>query len=425
MLLSFRAANHRSLRDEQQLLMAPGDMDIPDFPPPKEMSPLPVAGIFGPNASGKSNVVEALQFMRRLVLGFPGGRARGRETEPDEGIDRWPFALDDDSPEHPSVYVVDLLIGGERYTYGFSIDAESVLEEWLYRYSNEGTEEIVFERQGTRISGGARDGLFDVTKYIEVESDVLLMRIFSSVQPKLFDPDVLDSLRRVSDWFRRGLWIRRSLGPVRGAGRAALHNGDPKTLDRLADLLAAADTGIGRISVETRRIPDGEEEREVGRWVFHHRTLRAERTLGIEDQSRGTQALLELGIQAMNVLDRGRTLVIDELDASLHTLLSARLIELFRDPEANPYGAQLIFTSHDAALLGRIRGREVLRGDQIWFTEKNEEGATELYPLSGYSEEEEGNRGRKYLTGRYGAVPFIDDDMFAAALAARESDPGE
>jgi AAA15 family ATPase/GTPase len=111
---------------------------------------------------------------------------------------------------------------------------------------------------------------------------------------------------------------------------------------------------------------------------------------------------------------------VDELDSSLHPYLSARLIRLFADPSTNPRKAQLIFTSHDATLLGRIQGEEVLHRDRIWFTEKNEDGVTELFPLSDFEPAEGVDRERRYLAGRYGAVPVISDELFSGFASEAE-----
>ena len=120
MLLSFRVANHRSIHDEQQLNLAAMEEGDP--------SAVPVAGIFGANAAGKSNAIDALRFMRYMVT------SSHRDAEPDGGIKRFPFALDPVAVDDPSWYVVDLNLHGVRHTYGFSIDSTQVLEEWLFTY---------------------------------------------------------------------------------------------------------------------------------------------------------------------------------------------------------------------------------------------------------------------------------------------------
>jgi uncharacterized protein len=203
-------------------------------------------------------------------------------------------------------------------------------------------------------------------------------------------------------------------------------------LDRLTSLLRAADTGIeGAELVEetkeefavrvarTKALTGGPTSGRRRELFFRHRNGQDGVALSIRDQSLGTQALCDLGIPAFRALDEGLLFVVDELDSSLHPYLTAQLIRLFQSEETNPLGAQLIFTSHDATLLGRIQGEEVLHRDNIWFTEKDDCGATELFPLSDFKPRTEENRERRYLAGRYGAVPIVNDELFAAALAAR------
>jgi AAA15 family ATPase/GTPase len=116
--------------------------------------------------------------------------------------------------------------------------------------------------------------------------------------------------------------------------------------------------------------------------------------------------------------------VVDEIDASLHSLLTTRLIGLFQNPETNPRGAQLIFTTHDPSLLGRRDGEDILKRDQVWFVEKNEFGETSLYSLAEFKPRKEENRERRYLGGSYGGVPFIDES-FAQAVLRRGEGAGQ
>jgi AAA15 family ATPase/GTPase len=200
----------------------------------------------------------------------------------------------------------------------------------------------------------------------------------------------------------------------------------------MIDLLRAADTGIVdavwvdenddeyAARVNSTWTGDGKPPPRRKRLHFQHRGADGKATLSMAEQSTGTRNLYRLGRLAFRALDLGAPCVVDELDSSLHPFLAAQLIKLFRDPQTNSHGAQLIFTSHDASLLGRIQGEEVLLRDHIWFTEKDECGATELFPVTEFKPRSEENRERRYLAGRYGAVPLIDDELFAAALAARE-----
>ena len=142
--------------------------------------------------------------------------------------------------------------------------------------------------------------------------------------------------------------------------------------------------------------------------------------LGVQDQSEGTLAWADLLLAALSAIEAGGLLVIDEIDASLHPRLTARLIELFRSPETNANGAQLLFSTHDATLLGTNLDGEVLKRDEIWFIEKVE-GASRLYPLSDFRPRKGENRERRYLAGSYGAVPTIfADSLVRSILSARK-----
>ncbi|KUP98245.1 AAA family ATPase [Thermobifida cellulosilytica] len=428
MLLSFRAANHRSLKEEQQLLLVPVQ-DASEAPSLAEPESLRVAGIFGANASGKSNVLNALGFMQRMV------RASMANHEPEAGIDRDPFALDSQSLVEPSSYVVDLWTNDLHYTYGFAIDDVRVVEEWLYCYPfNE--KQVIFERDEEGYHFGP-DLPESVTQVKEItEDNILFLTVAARSKQRIVRP--------VYDWFAQHLsfwsaalrsvpepWFSRPLH------RFAVNE---RSLPQLEELLRAADTGIERLELKRyspteseiaeveERYADAPESlrrhriRSLDRveLLFHHRSEDGSvRPLSIRQQSQGTRTLLDLGQEVISVLRTGSLMIVDELDASLHPLLSAKIIELFKDPRTNPRRAQLLFSSHDAALLGWLRGSSVLDREEIWFTEKDKEnGATRLLSLVEYKEDENGDENPMlwYLTGRYGAVPEIVDSEFDAAV---------
>ncbi|MER5419609.1 AAA family ATPase [Streptosporangium roseum] len=423
MLLSFRMANHRSLRNEQQLLLVPGrGVDDPDG---AGQEAVPVIGLFGPNASGKSNVIDALVYMRNLV------RGSFRESEPDTGIRREPFALDPAIRKHSSTYVVDLLLEGVRHTYGFSVDDKRVTEEWMYSYPQD-RKSIIFHRcEDEYTEDDSPDSMRQVQEI--TESNVLFLSVAARSRQV--------AVRAVYNWFA-GVLDRKPMAMRSLRFPPIIEYFDrPGYLGRLTSLLRAADTGIESAEIIEETEAEfaarsaglggaegypGQRRKDI---LFNHRGERGTFALGLRDQSLGTRALYELGPPVFRSLDRGTPLLVDELDSSLHPYLSAQLIKLFRDPATNPLGAQLIFSSHDATLLGRIQGEEVLHRDHIWFTEKDECGVTEMFPLSEFKLRQDEHRDRRYLAGRYGAVPIVNDEIFAAALSARgkagDVPPGE
>ncbi|RKS06091.1 hypothetical protein DFP74_1714 [Nocardiopsis sp. Huas11] len=450
MLLSFRVENHKSIRDEQQLLLTPVYED--SRPADADWKATTVAGVFGANASGKSNVLDALSFMRATALwSF-------RMNEPGKGVPRHPFELDPRSREEPSTFVVDLVTEGVRHTYGFSVDDDHVAEEWLYSYPKQ-RKRVVFERDDEAFTFG--DGTpAELRQVVGITArNVLLLSVAAQAEQEVVLP--------VHRWFSDELLFAEDRRPEQPRW---LRHGSVSTehVHALGDLLRSADTGIREVELAElddapayvvgghHAVTDQQDPTHAGArnmlvhlspgsgkthafarslslaWekrsptlLFHHEGEGVARPLTWGEESLGTRALAAVGFEAQRVLESGGVLVVDEIDASLHPYLSARIIALFQDEERNPQGAQLIFTSHDAALLGRVRGEEVLKRDHIWFVAKDGEGSTSLYPLSDFKPRADDNRARRYLTGRYGAVPDVDDELFRDALRRREQEPEE
>ena len=430
MLLSFRFANHRSFRSEQQLLLMPVDenQDI------RSLSALKVLGIFGANASGKSNVLNSLSYMRSLVINSD------REVEPGQGLRRDPFRLDPAASLEPSRYVVDIAIRESRYTYGFSVDADRVLEEWLYRHDKKKI--IIFERDGEEIDirPSRLKDTFDAVSQITAPTALFLsVAARFSGRPGIIRVESSSELHEVYSWFY-GRIIPVSQNYVM-SNRFDWAE-DEAQRETVVDLLRAADVGLVDVIL---KIPDGHQDalfadptapiadtvdkrrlRSAGRQsrrprlLFTHKGAVGEVALDLGDESNGTRTLLDLSIRAVRALTRGGLLLVDEIDGSLHPMLTAKLIGLFRDSATNPHRAQLVFSSHDATLLGLFDGNEVLQRDQIWFTEKDDDGTSSLFPLSDFLPRHEGeNRQSRYMNGNYGAVPDLSKDLFEQAILAR------
>ncbi|MGK5449014.1 AAA family ATPase [Streptomyces radiopugnans] len=428
MLLNFGVANHRSIREEQELQLHPAYEA--DRPAGTDWEAVPVAGIFGANAAGKSNLVGALEYMARMVVNSH------RDAEPDGGIDRSPFRLDASAAEEPSWYVADVLIHGVRHTYGFSVDDDRVLEEWLYGYPR-GRRKKIFERFGDDVEPGDSQSKRELGLVESItEPNVLFMTMAARSKQKDFRP--------VYDWFPRDLRFgrQRALMPTGHAVTRMLDS--PERYPALMSLLRAADPGIeecgtervlmdeealrkrygGRVPAQLLARLEEEGPREIVRPWAGHRGRGGVVWMDLNEQSAGTRALLEQAPRFLSVLRRGGTFVVDEIDSSLHPLLTARLIGLSQDPATNTRGAQLVLTTHDASLLGRVGGEEILKRDQVWFTEKNQYGETQLFALSEFKPRIGENHERRYLGGGYGGVPFIDGG-FSKALESRGDQGGE
>lgn len=437
MLRSFRVANHRSIRDEQELVLLPayhaGEI-------------VPVAAIFGANAAGKSTVLDALGFLQRVV------RDSYRLWEPGSGIPRSPFRLDPAHSLEPSTYVVDLVLDSVRYVYGISLDDEVVRDEWLYRYPH-GRKQVVFERDGVELKLGSTVAdyrgrqrfLGEVTRDNSSALGAGAMIDLADVEP-------------VYEWFRRQLQVQMHPATSTSAvGRAITLLGDDTNKAQLVELLRAADIGI--TDLHLNQLPsssdgadwlllnvagaasegasgiDWQAVTERARRVHLHVDRSAARqelrfvhgqsgvALTADEQSAGTLAWLGLLTSALDALGTGGVLCVDEIDASLHPRLTARLVGMFKDEQTNPKSAQLIFTTHDASLLGTSLGGEVLARDEVWFVEKDPDGVTTLFPLTDFKPRQQENTERRYLGGSYGAVPIVSDEDLRQAVAARaESD---
>ena len=220
---------------------------------------------------------------------------------------------------------------------------------------------------------------------------------------------------------------------------------NPERRAIIVDLLRAADVGLQDIFLRTRDVdgfsevsdlaegdPKSESDRlrrsggRESQVQFLHYGSIGNVTLNVAEESSGTLRLLELAARAISILERGGLFLIDEIDSSLHPLLTARLVRLFRLAPVNGPRAQLIFTTHDSTLLGSLDGEDILRRDEVWFTEKHADGSSELFPLVEFKPRRIGeNRQRRYLNGSYGAIPEISMDLFEQALYSRMDSDGD
>jgi uncharacterized protein len=423
MLIQFRVENHRSLRDEQVLSMVAarvGDQDDKRLIRAKGLGEalLPAVALYGANASGKSNLMSALDFMREAVLGSY------RLWEPKSGTPQEPFVLSNKETE-ASLYEVDIMVDDVRCRYGFVISAARVEEEWLHTWPH-GRKQVLFQREGDK---------FDFGKHMHGENEAIrsLTRP-NSLYLSTAAQNNQTQLMSVFGWFaaarlemRRG--SARALDPAHAAALGDLfgarrqlslfpEDNDAYVQDRdaIVRLMQAADIGILDLKATERegfRRERGSFRRVVDKeyeFLFLHKTQFGRAAwLPLDWESSGTITLLGVATRLVGILRKGGLLCVDELEASLHPMLALEILRLFNDPKHNPRGAQLIFTTHDTNLLGNVLGDTPLRRDQIWFTEKDEAGATKLYPLTDFHPRKEENLERGYLQGRYGAVPFLGE----------------
>ena len=413
MLLRFGVSNHLSIRDYQELSLAASSLkeqqeELIDCAAAPSGSVLPAVVIYGANASGKSNLIDAISTMRDMVL---LSQTRG---EPGGGVPRHPFRLDDDSPKSPSHFDIDFLIDGVRHHYGFEASDSAFESEWLYAFPKS-HRQTLFERTGDEFRFGR--GLKGQNKVIAGLTRPNSLFMSAAAQ------NDHEQLSEVFGYFRtlRADW---SIGVPAEAISSRL--AEEKQDDRVIDFLGKIDTGV--IGYRQRESELSEEMQGIQRELFTlfkkiggseppedkdkyitielaHRGQGSEPFyLELDSESDGTRRLLIVLALAFRALDEGAPLFIDELDASLHTQAAEAVLKLFCSRETNPKGAQLIATTHDTNLLAS----SLLRRDEVWFIEKDNEGATRLYPLTDIRTRKGDNIEKGYLQGRYGGVPFID-----------------
>ncbi len=421
MLLSFLAENFRSFRDVQSLeLRASVVRDLPEVvrqPPGLNAGVLPAIALFGANASGKSSLFMAADFMRAAVLSSATSTVEG-----DGILERVPtFRFDPTRRTGPVTLQLEFLLNDIRHEYGFTLQPRRkghkltrVTSEWLKTWRVR--ERALFLR-GDAARNAGHDGPWWVSEdgfhggrrlaadlFEQTRDDVLFLSLASQRNHP--------SAKAVVGWFNEGL--HTAWAPGQPTTERQAHR-DPSFLAYLGRLLRAADTGIDRVEVTRDEARENSEKLgfPFGEF-FHTRTLHRdtgghEIALNLTDESSGTQRLFDLAGPIYEALRHGRCLWVDELDTAMHHWLVRALITLFQNPVSNPRGAQLLFTTHDAAVMDPT----LLRRDQIWIVEKDAAQGSQLYSLVDIDDKPRKGQPlyKSFLSGRYGGVPRLDESV--------------
>lgn len=416
MLVEFRVKNFRSLRDEQVLsLVASKDKTLHDthtLATGLKAAPhlLRSAVIYGANASGKSNLINSLQYMRGVVA------ESATIVQPGQTYAVQPFRLDNVSPDEPTKFEVTFILDQVRYQYGFAMTPQRIVSEhllvykafkpqrWFERHFDAKAGKDVYEF-GTGLKG---------PKHLW-EGATRPNALFLSMAAQLNS----EALRPVFDWLVRGMVIFNEQEKLnQQVSIQMLKQADGRK--RICNFLTAADISIADIEVSTRQVKGhgikfdlvtGRQETapfedKVDELKFLHVTEQGKAVFDLGDESSGTRNLLFLAGPVLGILREGLTLLVDELDTSLHPHLVQALVRLFHNPAINTGAAQLIFTTHDTSLLDAYG---LFRRDQVWFVEKRKDQSSELYGLLDFSPRKNEALERGYRQGRYGAVPIISD----------------
>ena len=415
MLLRFQVSNHRSILDPVELSMVAVDDDRAATRGFDRLSErvLTTAGIYGPNASGKSNVLDALYWLSYAVATSLWGGG--------DSISRDPHRFGS-GPDRPSTFDLDFVWDGIRHGYQLEVDDSAVLYESLCSYP-ERRRRMLFEREGDGVHfrrGLSRTG---GTKELLTPTTLAL-----SAAARAGDPAIKGAGRaisRIAEINSHGFSRRRRSSPLVFRARssdtysmfedAGIREeqvvGDVTRGDAAMELLRLADPGIKDFDIiELEDHATGALHEQL---LFVHHDGGRPVPFWPGEESAGTQMLFSLLGPALDALKQGQVLMFDESDASLHPRLSTRLLKLFQDRQTNPHGAQLVMATHDTSLLN------TLNRDEVWFIEKGPDGATRLIALAEFGGDRVRrslNLERAYLQGRFGAIPEIDQADARRAL---------
>ena len=387
MLIQFSIENHRSIKKNAVISFAASkdkSLEANLLHPDEKKTLLPAIALYGANAAGKSNVLHALMTMKDMVIGEASKVSKGQKLP-------WePFG----DTTTPTTFEIVFIYQGVRYAYGYSFDDKKIYTEYLYYWPN-GREALIFSRENGKYE--FRENVNEQLTLSNRTPDNKLYLVSSNDWN-------LPQTENAYKWFLEKLTFLMEEEPATSETVAQIISGDEKKARILKELLLAdlgiTDVTVKNISGKTPVITTTHRIIAEDGSVEHFQLL-------MDQESSGTQRFFARIGGWLQALENGALLVVDEIEDSLHPLLTKRLIEMVQDNSVNTNGAQILFTTHDAMLLDL----NFLRRDQIWFADKDEKTcATELYSLASFSPRKGENVRKGYLQGRFGAIPFIGGD---------------
>lgn len=429
MLIEFSVQNYRSFKDRVTLSLEASalvsrekELDDNTVFEANGLRLLTSAAIYGANASGKSNLVRAMDFMRSFII------TSSKDSQKGEKIATEAFALNDDYLSQPGEFEIIFIAEGRQYRYGFTVSSSRVEKEWLF-YVPQKSERLLFERTGQKITiqTGFKEGkgLEDKTRENALFLSVAA-QFNGSIAGKIF------------------LWINSNLNIVTGIealdtdflSLKSIHFLENNNTADVVKLIQGFDTDIYDLFVEKIDFPKhelenptnhfGEAKEKVdqvfnaisnymeGKQLIRPMTkhpvyssagfIEKYRSFNLDEhESEGTKKIFALSALLIQTLKAGTVLVIDEYDARLHSKITRGIIQLFNSTKSNPRHAQLIVLTHDINLLDRT----LLRRDQIWFIEKDKVCSSQMYSLAELKVRNDASFEHDYITGKYGAIPFV------------------
>lgn len=421
MLIQFIVSNYASIKNEVILSMAPSaDKEHPENIIKKgghEASSL--VAIYGANASGKSNLFKA---MTSAILAIRFSNA----IQIDQNLPVVPYKFCADCEKNPSKFEFTFIAeDNKKYIYGFSATQNKVVEEYLYCYKT-AKPSLIFERD--------EKGNY---KFSRAEKTNLQPLVRMNTANKLFLATATawntECTTIPYKWFAEKIDTQTNIDQLQAQAIEAYQKDKDANIEFVKNLMLQADINISDVSVETKEINPSELNQIAGIMIngipindqrlIPQKGIRTEiktghkiqsetgeenrYSLDLSEESQGTIQLFFFAPILRDALEKGKTLMIDEIDRSLHPYIVKYLVNIFRNPKKNTNGAQLIFTTHETTLLSL----DTFRRDQIFFTEKDAaSGVTDLYSLDDFSVRKDENIEKGYLIGRYGAVPFLQTE---------------
>lgn len=418
MLIEFSVGNYLSFKDKATFSMVSAkgsakesEIDAHNvFKIDEDLSLLKSAAIYGANASGKSNLAAAMGFMKWFVLNS------SKETQIAEKINVEKFRLSTETEGKASFFEIIFLIDSKTYRYGFEVDTERVVSEWLFMVPKT-KERKLFERKlsNFNVLTGFKEGKELIEK---TRKNALFLSVVAQFNGKIAQKILL--------------WFSQNLNLISGLHHELYNRYTIESFENnqhkqdILEFVKKLDVGIEDIQINNINLTEDllhsiPEELKTLILRSKSTTQKAIKTVhkkydsegkptglevfDIDSESEGTKKMFALAGPIFETLKNGEILLIDELDSKLHPLITSAIISLFNSNETNPKNAQLIFITHDTNILTN----KIFRKDQIWFTEKDKQGATNLFSLVEYKLKNEDSFESDYIRGRYGAIPFIGD----------------
>ena len=430
MLIRFSVKNFRSIKERVDFSFEASSiehlrenvMSTDTASGSKQLSLLKTAVVYGPNASGKSNLIKALSYMKSLVI-------RSNNFNKGDALPYEPFRLDENWLRFPSEFEIELILNKVTYLYGFAVHSNLVEKEYLYYYPN-GRKALIFERHNTRnsVESNVSDYKFttEKNKQEQFASMTSVNKLYLSVSTNL-ENKLTES---VFNWFNNDLVIRSE--DIKRSWEAYTSNliKQDKEKEKVIAFLKGADFNISNITVKDAilDLPENimeaffkndviekfknESILEVNtmKWGIDKNGDSKAVSFKMDEESDGTNKFFELSGPFVDILMHGKCLIFDELDTKLHPTLLVFLVTLFNKNRTN---AQLLFTAHNTVILDQ----KYLRRDQIYFTNLKEDYSTDLYSVYDFPDEKvSSNLSKRYLTGRYDALPFVDEASVINAM---------